>query len=31
MIADYGEEATQALLSSFSCERDGKQKNLEVE
>ncbi len=27
MIANYGEEATQALLFSFSCERDGTQKN----
>ena len=31
MIADYGEESTQALLSSFSCMREGVQKNLEVE
>ena len=31
MIADYGEDSTQALLSTFSCERDGKQKNQEVE
>lgn len=31
MISDYGEEATQALLSSFSCVRDGIQQNLEVE
>ncbi len=23
MIADYGEDSTQALLSTFSCERDG--------
>ena len=31
MIENYGEEAAQALLFSFSCERDGIQKNLEVE
>ena len=31
MIADYGEDSTQALLSTFSCERDGEQKNQEVE
>ena len=31
LIANYGEEAAQALLFSFSCERDGIQKNLEVE
>ena len=31
MIESYGEEATIALLSSFSCVRDGVQKNEEVE
>lgn len=31
MIADYGEDSTQALLSTFSCERNGEQKNQEVE
>ena len=31
MLKSYGEEATVALLSSFSCVRDGVQKNEEVE
>ena len=31
MIADYGETSTQVLLSSFSCRREGEQKNKEVE
>ena len=31
MLDSYGEEATVALLSSFSCVRDGVQKNEEVE
>ena len=31
MIESYGEEATIELLSSFSCVRDGVQKNEEVE
>ena len=31
MLKSYGEEATVALLSSFSCARDGVQKNEEVE
>lgn len=31
MLKSYGEEATVALLSIFSCVRDGVQKNEEVE
>ena len=31
MLTYFGEEATEALLSSFSCIRDGIQKNEEVE
>jgi hypothetical protein len=31
MIDSYGEEATVALLSSFSCVKNGVQKNEEVE
>ena len=31
VLESYGEDATQALLSRFSCVRDGIQKNAEVE